>query len=85
MKHALLIHSLFLLTPGIPRLFMGDEYLTAVEFSASPPMLDLDRVGVFSNQNWLVTGPNIGLFNYTKQLLTFRYQYSVSDRSAIDD
>ena len=48
MKHALLIHSLFLLTPGIPRLFMG-------------------------------------LFNYTKQLLTFRYQYSVSERSAIDD
>ena len=76
-KHALLIHSFFLLTPGIPRLLMGDEYLTEQEFAELPSTLDLDSVGVFSGDGWKSEGPRFGLFNYTRDLLAFRLRYSV--------
>ena len=76
-KHALLIHSFFLLTPGIPRLLMGDEYLTEQEFTELPSTLDLDSVGVFSGDGWKSEGPRFGLFNYTRDLLAFRLRYSV--------
>ncbi|OAO12710.1 BiP [Blastocystis sp. ATCC 50177/Nand II] len=76
-KHALLIHSFFLLTPGIPRLLMGDEYLTEQEFAELPSTLDLDSVGVFSGDGWKSEGPRFGLFNYTRDLLAFRLRYSL--------
>lgn len=78
-KHALLIHSLFLLTPGIPRILMGDEYLTEEEFMDLPSALDLDSVGVFEEEKWKSEGPRFGLFNFTKDMLSLRLRYSVME------
>lgn len=68
----MLTQALFLLTPGIAQLFMGDEYFSTLPFARAPSALDLAQAGVYRDDAWVEKGAKNGFFELTRRLLSLR-------------
>jgi len=65
--------SSVLLSPAVPLLFYGQEFLDHQNFVfGNVPNLDWSQVGNFSNGVWTSLGPFNGIFNLTRDLISLR-------------
>ena len=56
---------------------MGDEYFSKEEFGLRPVSLSRTDVGRYEKGQWVQRGEKAGFFDFTRELLSLRKQYSV--------
>ena len=72
-KLSVLGYTTVLVSPGVPMLFYGQEFLDTENFVfGDVPDFPWSDVGEFRNNTWISIGPNNGIFNLTRTLVRLR-------------